>query len=189
MSKCYLRKIKLLLLLLLLLWLRTHATFDVTCFPAFVWASKVISIEYINSYLWSWRCMSVAGRWTLPVAPRCGSRAGACHGWVSRSPRCENTAVGPGLAGRGNLSWTPGRWSAARPDSGRVGGNINYCEIINICWTFNFVDFMCRAYHKFKIPMKYLFTLVIVHVSWKPWIQVSTNMSNVIKPWNLCPWN
>ena len=29
-----------------------------------------------------------------------------------------------------------------------------YCEIINISWTFNFVYFVGRAIHEFKIPMK-----------------------------------
>jgi len=32
-----------------------------------------------------------------------------------------------------------------------------YCNIIFICWTFNFVNFLGRAMHKVKIPTKYLF--------------------------------
>jgi len=47
-----------------------------------------------------------------------------------------------------------------------------YCEIINIRWTF-FVFFVGSAIHKFKIPLKYLFTLVILHIIWNPWIQAS----------------
>ena len=31
----------------------------------------------------------------------------------------------------------------------------SYCEIIFICWTFNFVYFMGRKIHKFKIPTQY----------------------------------
>ena len=36
----------------------------------------------------------------------------------------------------------------------------SYCEIIFIHWKFNFVFFMGRAIHKFKIPTKYLFTIL-----------------------------
>jgi len=43
-----------------------------------------------------------------------------------------------------------------------------YCEIIYIHWTFNFMYFMGRAMHKCKIPTKYLFTLVILHIVWNP---------------------
>jgi len=40
----------------------------------------------------------------------------------------------------------------------------NYCEIIYIRWTFNFVYFVGIAIHKFKTPTKYLFILVILHI-------------------------
>ena len=39
---------------------------------------------------------------------------------------------------------------------------VNYCEIYFIRWIFNFVFFMGRAIHEFKIPTKYLFTFVIL---------------------------
>jgi len=51
-----------------------------------------------------------------------------------------------------------------------------------ICWPFNFLVFICRAINKFKIPTKYLFPLVILHIIWNPQIQVSTN--HRIKPRN-----
>jgi len=65
----------------------------------------------------------------------------------------------------------------------------DYSEIIYIRSTFNCVNFVCRSIHKYKIPMKYLFTfkLVILHIIWNPRIQVSTNMSNVVKPRNFVP--
>ena len=55
------------------------------------------------------------------------------------------------------------------------------CKNIFICWTFNFVFFMVRAIH--KLP-KYLFIFVILHIIWNPRIQVSTNMSIMVKPQN-----
>jgi len=58
------------------------------------------------------------------------------------------------------------------------------CGVIKICRTFNFVYFMGSAMHKFKIPTKYLFTSVILHMIWNPQIQVSTNMPYVTKPQN-----
>jgi len=68
-----------------------------------------------------------------------------------------------------------------------------YCEIIFIRWTFNSMFFVGRAIHEFKIPPKYIFTLVILRVVLflNPRIQESTNMSIVIKPWNFMPmkWN
>ena len=59
-----------------------------------------------------------------------------------------------------------------------------YCEIIWFCWTLNFVYFMGMVNHEFK---KYLFILVLLHILWNPQIQVSTYMSNVVKPWNFVP--
>jgi len=41
---------------------------------------------------------------------------------------------------------------------------------------------MGRAIHELKIPTKYLFTLIILHIILNPRIEVSTNMSNVVKP-------
>ena len=41
-----------------------------------------------------------------------------------------------------------------------------YCEIIYFPRRFNFVYFVGRAIHEFKIPTKYLFILVILHVIW-----------------------
>ena len=60
--------------------------------------------------------------------------------------------------------------------------NCLYCEIIFICWTCSLVYFMGRTIQEFKIQMKYLFILVIFNIIWNPWMQVSTNMSNVVKP-------
>jgi len=40
--------------------------------------------------------------------------------------------------------------------------------------------FVVRAIHEFKIAMKFLFTLIILRISWNPHIQMSTNMSNVV---------
>ena len=60
-------------------------------------------------------------------------------------------------------------------------------EFINIRWAFNFVYFVVRAIHDFKIPTKYLFTLETLHILRNPRIQVSTNMSNVVKPRNAMP--
>jgi len=60
--------------------------------------------------------------------------------------------------------------------------NCLYCEIIFSCWTCSLVYFMGRTIQEFKIQMKYFFTLVIFNIIWNPWMQVSTNMSNVVKP-------
>jgi len=43
-----------------------------------------------------------------------------------------------------------------------------YCEIIYFRWTFNFIG---RAIHEFKIPMKYLFTSVILRIIWNSQIK------------------
>jgi len=46
------------------------------------------------------------------------------------------------------------------------------------------------AIHEFKISTKYLFSLKVIlriHIIWNPQIQVSTNMSNVVKPWDFVP--
>jgi len=64
---------------------------------------------------------------------------------------------------------------------------LRYCEIINIRWTFNFVYFVDRAIYEFKIPMKYVFTLDILHITRNTQNQVSTNMSNDVKPRNFVP--
>ena len=61
-----------------------------------------------------------------------------------------------------------------------------YCEIY-ISWTFILVHFVSRAIYDFKIPTKFLFTLIILHIISNPQIQVSTNMSNVVKPQNFVP--
>jgi len=63
----------------------------------------------------------------------------------------------------------------------------NYSEIIFIHWTFNFVYLVGRTIHELKIPMKYLFTLVIFNIIWNPQIEVFTNMSIIVKPQNLVP--
>jgi len=41
-----------------------------------------------------------------------------------------------------------------------------HCEIIYTHWTFNFMYLIGGAVHEFKIPMKYLFTLVTLHIIW-----------------------
>jgi len=48
-----------------------------------------------------------------------------------------------------------------------------YCEVICIPWTFNFVYFVGRPIHKFKIPTKYFYSLINIKTNLK-----STN-SNV----------
>jgi len=63
----------------------------------------------------------------------------------------------------------------------------NYCEHIFIRWTFIFVFFDGRAIHEYKIPTKYLFTLVMLHIIWNLRIQVSMNMPIFVKPWNFVP--
>jgi len=57
-----------------------------------------------------------------------------------------------------------------------------YWEIIFICWTVNFMFFMGCTIHIFKIPMKFLFTLVILCIIYNPWNQVSMNIPIVVKP-------
>ena len=52
---------------------------------------------------------------------------------------------------------------------------------------FNFVYFVGRTHFKFKIPTKKLFTLVVLHIICNPPIQVSTNMSSIVKPRNVMP--
>ena len=47
----------------------------------------------------------------------------------------------------------------------------HYCEIIFICWTFNFVPFMGRTIHEFN-PTKCWYNLIVVCIIWK-----STNSS------------
>jgi len=42
-----------------------------------------------------------------------------------------------------------------------------YCELIFIRWTFNFVYFMGRKVHKFKIPTNCWFNLIVVSLTWK----------------------
>ena len=64
--------------------------------------------------------------------------------------------------------------------------NVTY-EIIFIRWTFNFVYFVGRAIHKFKILTKYSFTLVLFSIIWNHRIQLSTNMSIINKPQNFEP--
>jgi len=59
--------------------------------------------------------------------------------------------------------------------------NLPYREIMIIPWTFNFVCFVVRTIYEFKIPMKYLLTLVIFNIIWNPLIQVSTIMFIVVK--------
>jgi len=68
-------------------------------------------------------------------------------------------------------------------------GSANFCEIISMPWTFNFVLFVGMAIYEFKIPTKYLFTSVIniLRIIKNPQIQVSMNMSIVVKPQNFVP--
>jgi len=47
--------------------------------------------------------------------------------------------------------------------------------------------FVGRAIFDFKIPTKYLFTLVILHIIRNPQIKVSMNMSIVVKQRNFLP--
>ena len=44
------------------------------------------------------------------------------------------------------------------------GKPLLYFEIIFSCQTFNFMFFVGRAINKFKIPTKYIFTLVIAYI-------------------------
>jgi len=60
-----------------------------------------------------------------------------------------------------------------------------FCEIIYIGWTFNFASFVGWTINEFKIPPKYLFTLIILHIISNPQIQVFTNISISVKPTNL----
>ena len=87
----------------------------------------------------------------------------------------------------GNFS-SQATWQEVRWDK-KLCFKIKYCEIINFYWTFNFVYFLGRAIHELKIPRKYLFTLVILQIIWNPRIQVSTNMTNVIKSKKFKPTN
>ena len=75
-------------------------------------------------------------------------------------------------------------WRATFNPTTQLYSRTMYCEIIIIRWTFNFMYLMCRTIYKFN---KYLFTLVIFNIIWSPWIQVSTNISIVVKPRNLVP--
>jgi len=61
------------------------------------------------------------------------------------------------------------------------------CEIICFLWTFNFEYSVGRAIHQFKIPTKYLFNLVILHIIWNQRMYVSTKISKVVKPRYLMP--
>ena len=65
----------------------------------------------------------------------------------------------------------------------------NYCDIIFIRKTFNFMYFTGRTIHEFKIPTKYFFTLDIFNIIWNSRIQVSSNMSIIVKPRNLVQTN
>jgi len=56
-----------------------------------------------------------------------------------------------------------------------------YYEISLNRWTFNFIFFVGKDIHEFKIPTKYLFTFVILHIVWNPQIQVSTKIAMVVK--------
>jgi len=94
-----------------------------------------------------------------------------------------------------SLVWH-GRVSNPRPHAHRANALttepllrvwFEYCEIIFICWTFNFMYFVGGAIYEFKILLKYLFVLIILSMIWNSRIQVSTNMSIVFKPWNFVP--
>jgi len=52
------------------------------------------------------------------------------------------------------------------------------------CWTFNFVYIVGGAMHKLKIPIKHLFTLVILHIIGNP-RSCPSSSNHVIS----CPWN
>jgi len=58
--------------------------------------------------------------------------------------------------------------------------------MIYIHWKFDFLYFVGRAIHEFKILTKYFFILVIWHkiIILNPHIQVSMNMSNVVMSLN-----
>jgi len=49
------------------------------------------------------------------------------------------------------------------------------------------VYFVGRTIQDFNILLKYLFSFVFLWMIWNPQIQVSTNMSIVVKPWNFVP--
>jgi len=59
----------------------------------------------------------------------------------------------------------------------------NYFYLLDILFCVFLVHI---AIHKLKIP-KTKFKLVMMHIIWNPKIQVSMNMSIVIKPWNFVP--
>jgi len=61
----------------------------------------------------------------------------------------------------------------------------NYFYLLNILFCVFLVH---MAIHKFKIPTNVLFKYkVMMHIIWNPKIQMSMNMSIVIKPWNFVP--
>jgi len=66
-----------------------------------------------------------------------------------------------------------------------VGFFANTVKSFFIYWTFNFMYFV--GMHDFEIPTKYLFTLVILKITWNPWDKMSTNMSLVVNHWNEVP--
>ena len=49
----------------------------------------------------------------------------------------------------------------------KVALQCTYCEIIFIRWTFNFMYFVSKTIHEFKIPMKCWLNLIVVCLIWK----------------------
>ena len=149
------------------------------------WQCRVTSSQISYTFL-------VAGlrevdRWTRPTSA--GSQPGPS--WPTRAQRSR--WAGPW---RGSITcWLP---STATPGcSGRVccplgnssvsTGHYQYCEIIFIRWISSFVYFVCMLIQEFKIPTKYLLTIVIFYIIWNPRIYVSTNMTILVKPRHLVP--
>ena len=64
--------------------------------------------------------------------------------------------------------------------------NSNYCAIISVHWTFNFVSFVGAEIQEFKIPTNYLFSLVILCFIWNPRNQSKQNILKQKKPAILC---
>ena len=54
------------------------------------------------------------------------------------------------------------------------------CEIIFICWTYNFMYFMGMAIHTFKIPTKKLFTFIILGNFFNRQIHMTINNSIIV---------
>ena len=95
----------------------------------------------------------------------------------------------PSLGLRAARRWRGLPYAALRPRDGFSHPHQEHLKDTYILfrWTLHFVYFVDRAIHELNTPTKYLLTIVMLRIRWNPRVQVSTNMSIVVKPRNVVP--